>query len=223
MFDRQLRQERLLIGIGGNLGAGKTTVANELKRYGAKIIDADSIGKSLLSKGSTEYKKLIQAFGKDILNHQGEIDRKALAKKAFASRAALKKLNSIMHPPLLKKLRQEIARCRQGLVVVDAALLFAWKLHQQMDIAILVTAPDQLRIARMKKCGLSPEDVQQRLKLQGPDTRYWRQADFVLENNGSLAELKRKIRALWNYFYSNRLERLKAKKNSSTTNGAGSR
>jgi dephospho-CoA kinase len=219
MFDRQLAQERLLIGIGGNIGAGKTTVANELKRYGAKVIDADSIGRSLLKKGSPEYKKLVQAFGKEILNHKGEIDRRALAKKAFASRTALKKLNSIMHPPLLKKLHAEIARCRQGLVVVDAALLFAWKLHQQMDIAILVTAPDELRIARMTKNGLSAEDVQQRLKLQGPDTKYWRQADFVLENRGSVAELRRKIRALWNYFYSSRIENLKAKKNNSPNNG----
>ncbi|MGC8797995.1 MAG: dephospho-CoA kinase [candidate division WOR-3 bacterium] len=220
MFDRQLAQERLLIGIGGNIGAGKTTVANELKRYGAKVIDADAIGRSLLKKGSAEYKELVRVFGRDILNRKGEIDRKLLARKAFASRNALEKLNSIMHPPLLKKLQQEIARCRQGLVVVDAALLFVWKLHRQMDIAILVTAPDQLRIARMTKSGLSPDEVRQRLKLQGPDTKYWRQADFVLENCGSVAELKRKIRALWNYFYSSRIEHLKAKKNNSVNNGA---
>ncbi len=215
MFDRQLSQQRLLIGIGGNIGAGKTTVANELKHYGARIIDADQIGKNLLKKGGEPYKKLLAAFGKDILNHNCEIDRKALAKKAFASRVTLHKLNSIMHPPLLKRLQAEIDKAKKGLVVVDAALLFAWKLHKQMDIAILVTAPDHLRIARLAKAGLTADEAQQRLKLQGSDTKYWRQADFVLENCGSISELKRKIRALWNYFYSNRLEKLKAKKTAS--------
>lgn len=219
MFDRQLSQGRLLIGIGGNMGAGKTTVVNQLRHYGAKVIDADSIGRTLLKKGSAEYKKLVRAFGKDILNRKGEIDRKALAKKAFASRAALSKLNSIMHPPLLQKLNQEIAKHRKGLVVVDAALLFAWKLHRQMDINILVTAPDQLRIARMTKLGLSPEDVKKRWKLQGSDTKYWHQADFVLENNGSRAELKRKTRALWNYLYSSRFEHLQSHKDNSVDKG----
>lgn len=214
MFDRQLSQERLLIGIGGNIGAGKTTVANELRRYGAKIIDADQIGKSLLRKGGEEYKKLIIAFGKEILNHRGEIDRKVLGKKAFSSKVSLNKLNKIMHPPLLKRLQLEIDRAKEGLVVIDAALLFAWGLHRQMDVSILVTAPDKLRINRMAKLGLSEKEAAQRLKLQGNDSKFWHQADFVLENKGSLAELKRKIRALWNFFYSSRLERLKAKKNS---------
>lgn len=212
MFDRQLSQERLLIGIGGNIGSGKTTVANELRHYGARIIDADQIGKSLLRKGSEEYKKLIASFGKQILNHTGQVDRKALAKKAFSSKASLKKLNEIMHPPLLKRVREEIDRAKQGLVVIDAALLFVWGLNKEMDVSILVTAPDELRLKRMEKLGLSQAEAMQRLKLQGSDVKFWSQADFVLENKGSLAELKRKIRALWNYFYSSRLEELKAKK-----------
>jgi dephospho-CoA kinase len=215
MFDRQLSQERLLIGIGGNIGAGKTTVANELRRYGAKIIDADQIGKSLLRKGSEEYRKLIAAFGKEILNHKGEIDRKVLGNKAFSSKVSLNKLNRIMHPALLKRLQEEIDRAKEGLVVIDAALLFAWGLHKQMDVSILVTTPDNLRIKRMAKLGLSEKEAAQRLKMQGNDARFWRQADFVLENKGSLAELRRKVRALWNFFYSSRLERLKAKKNGS--------
>lgn len=212
MFDRQLSQERLLVGIGGNIGSGKTTVAQELRRYGAKVIDADQIGKSLLRKGSEEYKELIAAFGKQILNHTGQIDRKALGKKAFSSKASLKKLNEIMHPPLLKRLREEISRVKQGLVVIDAALLFAWGLHKEMDVSVLVTAPDELRMKRMVKLGMSQAEALQRLKMQGSDTKFWAQADFVLENNGSLAELKRKIRALWNFFYSHRLKELKAKK-----------
>lgn len=205
MFDRQLAQGRLLIGIGGNIGSGKTTVANELRRYGAKVIDADSLSRSLLRKGTPEYDKLIHAFGREILKRSGEIDRKILAKKAFASPAALKKLNRIMHPPLLKKIREEIDSVREGLVVVDAALLFACGLHREMDVAILVTAPDELRLARLRRSGMSLDDARQRLELQGPDTRFWGEADFVLENCGSRAELKRKIRALWNYFYSGRI------------------
>lgn len=209
MFDRKLSQERLLVGIGGNIGAGKTMVANELRRYGAKVIDADQIGWSLLRRNSPVYKQLVTAFGKTILNKSGQIDRAALGKLAFANRCSLKKLNSIVHPVLLEQVRQEIARHRKGLVVIDAALLFDWGLEKEVDVSILVTAPDRLKLRRLTEAGMDPAEAEARLKLQTPDSRLWRRADFVLENKGSLAELRRKSRALWNFFYSSRFQNLK--------------
>ena len=204
MFDRKLSRERLLVGIGGNSGVGKTTVAGELKRYGAKIIEADTLGWALLAKGTPQHKALLKEFGREILTKTGNIDRKALGSKAFASKANLNKLNKITHPALIVRVRKEIDRHKKGLVIVDAALLFLWGLDKDMDIAILVTAPERLKIKRLRDTGLSEEQVTQRLKLQEPDTKVWRRADFVLENSGSFAELKRKSRALWNFFYSNR-------------------
>jgi len=124
MFDRKLSQDRLLVGIGGNMGSGKSTVASELKRYGAKIIDADEMGWSILAKGTDEYRRLIKVFGRGILTKTGNIDRRALGKLAFAGKANLNKLNAIVHPTLLDRVRKEIDRNRKGLVVVDAALLF---------------------------------------------------------------------------------------------------
>jgi len=210
MFDRKLSQERLLVGIGGNMGSGKSTVANELKRYGAKIIDADEMGWSLLTKGTDEYRKLVKAFGQGILTKTGNIDRRALGKLAFASRASLAKLNAIAHPALLDRVRKEIDRNRKGLVVVDAALLFVWGLDEEVDVAILVTAADRLKIRRLVDAGMKEEDVVARLKLQPPDAKIWRRADFVLENKGSFAELRRKCRALWNFFYSAKFQTFKA-------------
>ena len=67
MFDRKLSQERLLVGIGGNMGSGKSTVASELKRYGAKIIAADEMGWSVIAKGTNEYRRLVKTFGRAIL------------------------------------------------------------------------------------------------------------------------------------------------------------
>ncbi|MEO0073757.1 MAG: dephospho-CoA kinase [candidate division WOR-3 bacterium] len=215
MFDRKLSQERLLVGIGGNMGAGKTMVANELRRYGAKVIDADQLGWSLLHRGSPVYKQLVTAFGKTILNKSGQIDRSVLGKLAFANRRSLKKLNSIVHPPLIDKLRQEIARHRKGLVVLDAALLFDWGLEKEVDVSILVTAPERLKLRRLIEAGMDPAEAEARLKLQTPDARLWRRADFVLENKGSLAELRRKSRALWNFFYSSRFQNLKNRRRAS--------
>jgi dephospho-CoA kinase len=212
MFDRKLSQERLLVGIGGNIGSGKSTVANELRRYGAKIIDADRIGWSLLRRNTAEYKKLVAAFGRGILAKSGQIDRRALGRAAFAGKAALKKLNSIMHPNLVVKVREEIDANKKGLVVLDAALLFDWGLETVVDVSILVTAPDRLKLKRMTDSGMSPEEAKARLALQTQDLRLWRKADFVLENKGSLAELKRKSRALWNFFYSSRYQNLKARR-----------
>jgi dephospho-CoA kinase len=210
MFDRKLSQERLLVGIGGNMGSGKSTVASELKRYGAKIIDADEMGWSLLAKGTDEYRKLVKTFGRGILTKAGNIDRRALGKLAFASKASLAKLNAITHQALLERVRKEIDRNRKGLVVVDAALLFVWGLDKEVDVAILVTAADRLKIKRLVDAGMPEEDVQARLKLQPPDAKIWRRADFVLENKGSFAELRRKCRALWNFFYSAKFQAFKA-------------
>ncbi len=210
MFDRKLSQERLLVGIGGNMGSGKSTVANELRRYGAKIIDADEMGWSILAKGTDEYHQLVKSFGRGILTKTGNIDRRSLGKLAFATKASLAKLNAIVHPALLERVRGEIDRNRKGLVVVDAALLFAWGLDREVDVAILVTAADRLKIRRLVDAGMREEDVAARLKLQPPDATIWRRADFVLENKGSFAELRRKCRALWNFFYSAKFQAFKA-------------
>jgi dephospho-CoA kinase len=210
MFDRKLSRERLLVGIGGNAGAGKSTVANELRRYGAKIIEADSLGWTLLAKDTPEHKALVKAFGPKILAKSGRIDRKALANQAFAGKASLAKLNRITHPRLVEKVRREVARHKKGLVILDAALLFVWGVDKEMDVSILVTAPERLKLRRMRDCGLSEAEARARLRLQEPDARVWRRADFVLENSGSFAELRRKSRALWNFFYSAKFENFKS-------------
>jgi dephospho-CoA kinase len=210
VFDRKLSQERLLVGIGGNMGSGKTTVAGELLRYGAKVIDADEMGWNIINKGTPEYSGVVRTFGRSILTKGGRIDRRALAEHAFASRASLNKLNKIVHPILVDRVRREIERHKKGLVIVDAALLFFWGLDREMDVSILVTAPERLKIKRMTQNGMDPEQVKARLKLQQPDLVVWRRADFVLENKGSLAELRRKTRALWNFFYSARFQSFKA-------------
>ncbi len=208
MFDRKLFQDRLLVGIGGNTGSGKTTVALELKRFGAKIIDADQIGWTVLRKGTPEYAKLVKAFGKGILARDGSIDRKVLAEKAFAGKAALAKLNRIVHPGIIKRVRHELAESKKGLVILDAALLFTVGLDKDMDVSILITAPERLKFKRLVDEGVSREQAKARLALQEPDAKVWRRASYVLENKGSLAELKRKTRALWNYFYSSRFQKM---------------
>lgn len=208
MFDRKLNQDRLVVGIGGQSGAGKTTIVNELRRFGSKVIDADAIGQTLLKKDTPEYRKLVTTFGTGILGRGSQIDRKLLAEKAFSCQAALKKLNAIAHPAILERICAELARSRKGLVIVDAALLFTVGLDKEMDVAILVTAPERLKVKRLVNCGLSRDEAARRLKMQEPDTKVWRRADFVLENKGSLAELKRKSRALWNFFYSARFQNI---------------
>lgn len=213
MFDRKLSQERLVVGIGGNSGAGKTTVALELKRLGAQVIDADAIAGSVLRQGSQEYQNLVKAFGTGILTRSGQIDRKALAAKAFASKAQLKKLNDITHPAITARIRKELAEIRKGLIILDAALLFTVGLDKEVGVSILVTAPERLKLKRLIAAGLDKEEAKRRLELQEPDSKVWRRADFVLDNRGSLAELKRKTRALWNFFYSARFQNLQRTQN----------
>jgi dephospho-CoA kinase len=106
--------------------------------------------------------------------------------------------------------RNEIEKNKKGLVVVDAALLFNWGLDKEVDVSILVTASDRLKVKRMTDAGMPQDQVMARLKLQQPDSKVWQKADFVLENRGSFAELRRKCRALWNFFYSAKFQSFKA-------------
>lgn len=166
-------------------------MAKILKTFGVKYIDADKIGHKILSQ-ETAKRKLVKAFGKEILNKKGKIERKKLAAVAFQSKENQKKLNAITHPPIIKEI------CRRtkgkGIVLIEASLLFDSDLKNKVDYTIWVSAPKRLKIARVKK---RYEDAKERLSQQRPENEGKKLADFIIENKGGLKELKEKCRRLW--------------------------
>ena len=192
-------KKAFVIGIGGNIGSGKTILAKYFQKFGAKIIDADKIGWSLLKKSTKEYRKIIKTFGKSILDKNQNIDRKKLGEIAFNHPKKLQTLNRIVHPALLAKVRQDI-RKKRGIIVLDAALLFNWGLEKEMDASILVSATKRLKIERTKKLGILKKTAEERLARQMPETVMVKRADFIVKNNGTKQELKQTTQELWQLF-----------------------
>ena len=200
------RRRPFVVGIGGQAGTGKSLVARSLAGYGAELIDADRIGWELLTPNTPTGARVVRAFGRDILNEQGEIDRRRLGTLVFADRKAVARLNRIVHPALLAELDRRV-RSRAGMPfadrrapcvkVVDAALLFFWGWHKRVDLAVLVTARLDAKLARLQKKGIPRSRGIQRLRSQLRDVRMRRMADVVIRNDGTIADLNRQCRDLW--------------------------
>jgi dephospho-CoA kinase len=191
----------IVIGVVGGIASGKSTVARLFERLGALVIDADGIGHETLESPSIR-DRLVDRFGRGILGPDGRVDRRALGGIVFRDSAARQALNRIVRPSIRAEIRRRIADRRAagfaGVIVVDAALLIETGPTDLADVVVLVTAPSPVRKARLvKRNRLSPQEAEERIAAQIPDDRQRRWADYVLENQGSLADLERQATALW--------------------------
>jgi dephospho-CoA kinase len=188
----------MLVGITGKMGSGKSTVAVLFEEWGARIISADRIGWRILEEPDVK-RALESEFGAAIVDSEGLIDRKVLAKKAFASRDRLEALNSITHPALLSRLRHEMESATRefDMVVIDAALIAEWGIGEWFDEVIVVVCPEELKLERMTRSGMNRGDARKRLEHQMPDDERVNIASFVIDNSGSLEELSVKAREVF--------------------------
>ena len=191
----------LIVGLTGGLGAGKTTLARMFAELGAKVIDVDKMAHELLAPGTREHRLLVDEFGCEILNGKTEINRSKLADLAFRSPSALRRLNEIVHPELLRQLRQLIEEARgksQGVLVVDAALLFEWNLDALFDVLLDVEASPAVRLSRAKENGLDDVDgLKRRMKAQLSSAERMRRADLIIYNEGGTDQLSLKAKKMW--------------------------
>jgi dephospho-CoA kinase len=199
---RQSHGKKIIIGITGSFGSGKTTVAGILRSFGAAVIDADKISHSLIEPGTPAYKKIIKAFGRDVVKADGEIDRRKLGKLVFKDKALLNKLNRILHPGVIRIINKMIRQRRSKVVVVDAPLLVEAGLRKLADKLIVVTISAKKQIARAKKkTGLSATDISRRIRSQIPLRNKVRIADFVIDNSETVKKTKEQVkqirRLLW--------------------------
>ncbi len=193
------------IGITGGTGVGKSTVARALERRGALILDADRIGHEVLDD-ATVRTALVEVFGADILGANGRIDRRALGETVFGDADALARLNTIVHPPLLARLRDRLDGATDAPVVaVDAALITEWGIEGWFDRIVVVTAPTEVVTERLRAKGLSDEQIANRVAAQLSTSERIRGArerghtpPVVIENDGEIARIERVVAELWN-------------------------
>jgi dephospho-CoA kinase len=223
----------LRVGLTGGLGSGKSTVAGMLRELGARVIEADALGRTMMEPGQKVYTEIVRAFGPGVVEADGRLDRGRLAEMAFHG-GRLNELNAIVHPEVIgaqqKWMDGVFAADPAAVAVVESALIFEverdarargekesvladWK--RRIDRVVVVTAPDEVKVARYAArtsaggLGHAAAEAEARVRLahQIPDAEKAARADYVIENAGDLAALKARVTDVW--------ERLRAESNKS--------
>lgn len=187
------------IALTGNIAAGKSTVVELLRRWGATVIDADALTREAQAPGTETLAAIASRFGADVLGPDGELDRSALRAKVMGDDDALSALNAIVHPVVRRRrdeLQREAAARGDLLLVNDIPLLFEALDPGAFDTVVLVDAPPAVRRVRLRSLRhLSNEDADRMLAAQMPSERKRARSEFVIENDGSLADLEVRARA----------------------------
>jgi dephospho-CoA kinase len=213
----------LRVGLTGGLGSGKSTVAAMLRELGAQVIEADALGRTLMEPGHEVYDQIVAHFGPQVVGPDGHLNRARLADLAFRH-GRLQELNAIVHPPVIEAQRlwmeEVFVRDPAAVAVLESALIFEvvrdavargekesvladWR--RRIDRIIVVTAPDDLKIARYA-ARIAPSDsdrsaveadARNRLSHQVPDAEKAAQADYVLDNSGDKAALQTQVSRVW--------------------------
>lgn len=190
----------LKIFVTGGIGSGKSTLMNFLADKGAGVVLADEVGHENLHNEDMK-SELVQAFGKEILDDEGEIIRSALAARAFVAPEATARMDAITQPRLYESCLRHIEELGRNhdVVVLEMAILDGRDdFYKQADIVIAVTASEEVRIQRlMQSRGFSEEDARNRLASQVPEEKRLAIADVVFTNNGSLQEFESQIQQWW--------------------------
>jgi dephospho-CoA kinase len=192
----------LIVGLTGGVASGKTAVSQVLKEEGAYIIDADQIARELVQPHKPAWNELIRAFGKGILQEDGFIHRKKLADKVFADPKKRKLLNQILHPRIKEEMDRRTKEIGQkdpeAIVVIDAPLIVELGDHREMDKLIVVASTQTQQIERLKeRDGIGPEEALRILSSQMPVEEKVNLADFVIRNEGSLEETKKRAKEVF--------------------------
>ena len=185
-----------IIGVTGTSGAGKTTICILLKeKYDACIIDADEIARRLSKKGSIYLQSIVEYFGEEILDDDGELKRSELASLIYENDEKRQGLNRLTFMYVVQEIKNKINELvDKSLIVIDAPLLFESKLDQICDFVIGVTATEEKKIQRIcERDHISDEMAKKRLAIQITEDEIQQKADFVIENNGDVEVLKREL------------------------------
>lgn len=201
----------LRLGLTGNLGSGKSTVAALFAEHGARVLASDEIARNLMQPGQPVFHRIVAHFGAQVLNPAGSLDRQALARLAFAEGRA-EELNAIVHPAVLARQAEFAAdlatREPHAILIVESALILQTKTQgPRFDKILLVTAPESEKIARfVHRLNLNPTgheratlaaEARRRLALQLPDEQAAPRADYLIHNIGSLDHLRTSVNQLW--------------------------
>ena len=178
----------MIIGVYGRIGSGKTTFCNYLRTKGFYVINGDKISREILMPGKIGLSQVIDAFGSEYLNADGTLNRKKLGEHVFSHPEALKRLNAITHPLITAEVKEQIAAHSRQHIVIEGAVLYATDIVKFCDKTVVTKSEVTLKRI-MARDFLTEEEALTRIKAQ----EVYEQADFIIENNGTLPEFYQKI------------------------------
>jgi dephospho-CoA kinase len=187
-----------VIGLTGQMGAGKSTVAQMLRELGAKVIDADAIVHQEQSRGTLGYTAIVQRFGTGVLGEDKEIDRAKLAEEVFSDPRKLAELERIMHPRVVARILE--ARSMLGsdqVLVVEAIKLLESSTRNACDEIWIVAAPHDALIDRLRERGVPPAEAELRLRQQRSEADFRANASVIIENAGDREATRVQVRAAY--------------------------
>jgi dephospho-CoA kinase len=192
----------LKAGLTGGLACGKTFVGETLAGYGCLLIQADELGHAALEPGGEAYAEVVREFGREILDGEGRIERRALAGLVFGAPERLERLNRLVHPAVVRREDELMAAFRarepRGIAVVEAAILIETGSYKRYDRIILVACREDQQVERaMRREGAQEADVRARLSRQMPLEEKRKYADFVIDTSGKKEDTVRQTRAAY--------------------------
>lgn len=183
-----------LVGLTGGIASGKSAVTQILRDNGYRVMDLDQIARDVVAPGTPGLGHVVDAFGAAYLNLDGSLNRKMLAHLVFNNPKELAKLDALMGPLLWAEVERQRAEIGAELAFLDAALLIEKDMHEHVDHVILVTAPEEIRVRRaMARDNATADEIQARMRAQMSDDQKRTIADTVIENVGTLEELRVRV------------------------------
>ena len=193
----------LRVGLTGGIGSGKSEVARRLAARGAVIIDADVVARAVVAFGTPGLARVAEAFGAGVLGPDGALDRERLGAIVFGDPDSRATLNAIVHPLVgewMRAAEQAAAAAADGDVIIvhDVPLLAENRRAGDFDLVIVVDVPPELQLERLVgQRGMTPDQARARIAAQASREQRLAVADLVIDNSGSLADLDRRVAAVW--------------------------
>jgi len=190
----------IFIGITGGIGSGKSTVCSLFEKKGTLVFLADLVAKEIVDSNVAVLQKIVDLFGRQVLDSSKKLNRKALSEIVFKDEKLLEKLNAIVHPRVFEAfdLWKKQLPAKSKYALVESALLFESGMFELTDYALAVIADEDVRIQRVvSRDSISPEQVKHRMKRQISIEELLELSDFQIQNNGTISELTSKI----NFFH----------------------
>jgi len=194
-------KKKILIGITGGIGSGKSIVGKKLVQMGFKVLNADLIAKELYKTDKNLARAIVREFGEDILTYKNRINLSKLKDIIFTSRRNYLKINSIVHPVVISNLLSRFKRIKSSIIFIEAALIFESGFDKLLDYVLMVYSDKENRIKRiMERDGVKREEVEKIIKMQMDDRKKTERSDFILVNNKSCEFITKQVEFLGKFF-----------------------